>query len=97
VSGGELATLGLRALPNVVHMGGATRGSFSTVLAKPLPNGWVVELSNEVISGPGGEVFEETGIAPEVPLEMFPVDDPVGGYFLALNNAIEFMDTHIAK
>lgn len=97
VSGGELATLGLRALPNVMQMGGTTRGSFSTVLAKPLPNGWVVELSNEVISGPDGEVYEETGIAPDVALEMFPLDDPVGGYFRALNKAIRLMDADTAK
>ena len=97
VSGGELATLGLTSLPNVTHMGGTTRGSFSTVLAKPLPNGWVVELSNEIISNPDGAVFEETGIEPEIKLNVFPQDDPVGGYFLALNEAIQIMDAFLSE
>ncbi len=97
VSGGELATLGLRALPNVTHMGGTTRGSFSTVLAKPLPNGWVVELSNEVISSADGRVYEEIGIAPEIELDMFPAAQPVDGYFEALESAIERMRERIGE
>ena len=91
VSGGELATLGLKALPNVTHMGGTTRGSFSTVLAKPLPNGWVVELSNEIISSADGSVYEEIGIAPEFEYDMFPVGDSVDGYFKALHSAVDRM------
>lgn len=80
VSGGEIATVALRQLPNVTHYGATTRGSFSTVLSKPLPNGWVVELSNELLVSPEAEIFEETGIPPEVPLEVFPLDDPIGGH-----------------
>ena len=80
VSGGEIATLALRQLPNVTHYGKTTRGSFSTVHSKPLPNGWVIELSNEVIAAPDGQGFEETGIPPEVELEVFPPDQPVEGH-----------------
>ena len=84
VSGGELATLAFRQLPNVTHSGGTTRGAFSTPLAKPLPNGWLLELSNEVFAAPDGAVFEETGIAPEIALEVYPAGDPVGGHWRAV-------------
>jgi len=84
VSGGELATLAFRQLPNVTHFGGATRGSFSTPLAKPLPNGWLLELSNEVFAAPDGAVFEETGIAPDVVLDVYPESEPVGGHWRAV-------------
>jgi carboxyl-terminal processing protease len=84
VSGGELASLALRQLTNVTHYGTTTRGSFSTPLAKPLPNGWLLELSNEVFAAPDGAVFEETGIAPDVELEVYPQDSPVEGHWRAV-------------
>lgn len=80
VSGGELATLAFRQLPNVTHYGGATRGSFSTPLPKPLPNGWLLELSNEVFAAPDGEVLEESGIAPDIALAVYPAEEPVAGH-----------------
>ena len=72
MSGGEIATVALRQLPNVTHYGATTRGSFSTVLSKPLPNGWVAELSNERFLAPDGVLYEETGITPDVALEVSP-------------------------
>ncbi|GGH01565.1 peptidase [Glycocaulis albus] len=84
VSGGEIATLSLRQLPNVTHAGQATRGSFSTPLAKPLPNGWYLELSSEVFTAPDGAVFEETGIPPDITLPVYPPDAPVAGHAAAL-------------
>ncbi len=84
VSGGELATLAMRQLPNVIHYGAPTRGSFSTPLSKPLPNGWLLELSNEVFAAPDGSVFEETGITPQVELQIFPAEDPIGGHWQAV-------------
>lgn len=89
VSGGELATLALRQLPNVTQVGGTTRGSFSTPLAKPLPNGWLLELSNETFAAPDGTVFEETGIAPHVHLDIYPSDDPVEGHWRAVMQVAE--------
>lgn len=84
VSGGELATLAFRQLPNVTQVGGTTRGAFSTPLAKPLPNGWLLELSNETFADEAGNVFEERGIAPDVALEIYPADDPVSGHWRAV-------------
>lgn len=84
VSGGEIATLSLRQLPNILHAGMTTRGAFSTPLAKPLPNGWYLELSNEVFAAPDGTVFEETGIASELELDVYPAEAPVTGHAVAI-------------
>ena len=88
VSGGELATLALRTLPNVTHVGRTTRGSFSTVLSKPLPNGWILELSNEIFAAPDGQVYEEIGLKPEIDIEVFPLDNPIGGHADALETIL---------
>ncbi len=84
VSGGELATLALRQNPRVIHAGTTTRGSFSTPLAKPLPGGWYLELSNEAFRAPDGTLYEGRGIAPQWPVEVYPPSDPVGGHRVAL-------------
>lgn len=92
VSGGELATLAFRQLPNVTQVGTTTRGAFSTPLAKPLPNGWLLELSNESFAAPDGTVFEETGIAPQIELDIYPEDDPVAGHWRAVMQIAEMAD-----
>ena len=61
-----------------------TRGAFSTPLAKPLPNGWYLELSNEVFAAPDGTVFEETGITPDLELDVYPADAPIAGHAAAI-------------
>ncbi|MCY1060129.1 S41 family peptidase [Nannocystis sp. SCPEA4] len=71
VSAGEILTLALRALPNGHHAGELTRGAFSTVLEKRLPNGWLVGLSNERYTDPQGECWEGRGIPPQIPLPVF--------------------------
>ncbi|WP_226634285.1 S41 family peptidase [Novosphingobium profundi] len=85
VSGGELATLAFRQNPRVTQVGTRTRGAFSTPLAKPLPNGWLLELANETFAAPDGTVYEETGLAPQIELEIYPGDAPVAGHW----NAVE--------
>jgi len=84
VSGGELATLALRQNRRVIHAGATTRGAFSTPLAKRLPNGWLLELSNETFAAPDGTVYEESGIAPQVPLAVYSADAPVEGHWRAI-------------
>ncbi|GAM05486.1 S41 family peptidase [Novosphingobium sp. MBES04] len=81
VSGGELATLAFRQNPHVTQVGTRTRGAFSTPLAKPLPNGWLLELANETFAAPDGTVYEETGLAPEIELEIYPEEAPVAGHW----------------
>ncbi|WP_158616233.1 S41 family peptidase [Corallococcus interemptor] len=75
VSAGEVLTLALRALPNVTHVGTATRGAFSDMLMKPLPNGWTVHLSNEHYADARGQDHEARGLPPQRPLEIFKSED----------------------
>jgi carboxyl-terminal processing protease len=67
-SAAEIFTLAMRALPNVTHVGGRTRGILSDMLIKSLPNGWTVSLSNELYLDHRKRSFEWTGIPPDVPL-----------------------------
>ncbi|TSC32804.1 S41 family peptidase [Corallococcus sp. Z5C101001] len=71
VSAGEVLTLAMHALPQVVQVGTPTRGAFSDVLVKPLPNGWTVHLSNEHYTDTGGRNFEAKGLPPQHPLDVF--------------------------
>ncbi len=88
VSGGELATLALRQNPRVIQLGGTTRGAFSTPLAKRLPNGWLLELSNEIFAALDGSVYEETGLAPQVPFDVYPANAPVTGHLAAIERVL---------
>lgn len=84
VSGGEIATLSLKQLNNVVHVGSPTRGAFSTPLAKALPNGWVVELANETFSSPDGTVYSGSGLPPDFHMTVFASEDPVSSHRTAI-------------
>lgn len=92
VSGGEILTLALRALPNGIHAGQTTRGAFSDVLSKRLPNGWEVSLSNEVYADAEGVVWEGRGIAPELPLPVFEKEDLVGSHVRAIRSLIAHIE-----
>lgn len=92
VSGGEITTMMLRQLPNVVHVGGTTRGAFSTPLAKPLPNGWYLELSNEVFTNGELEIFEGRGIPPAIPFDIYPEDAPVAGHRAAIERVVGLIE-----
>jgi len=92
VSGGEITTLMLRQLPNVILVGGTTRGAFSTPLAKPLPNGWYLELSNEVFEDSEGHVFEGRGIPPVLAFDIYPEDAPVAGHKAAIERVVAMIE-----
>lgn len=85
ISAGEILTLAMRSLPNVTHVGEPTRGAFSDVLDRELPNGWEVSLSNEVYEDPEGRVWEGRGITPDVAMTVFPDADPIAGHRAAIN------------
>ena len=92
VSGGEITTLMLRELDQVTLVGTPTRGAFSTPLAKPLPNGWYLELSNEVFSSADGTVFEGRGIPPDIEIDIYPTDAPVAGHKAAIEFIVSLID-----
>lgn len=73
VSAAEIFTMAMRALPNVTHRGDTTWGALSDILSKPLPNGWLLELSNEIYLDSAGELWEGIGIPPN---DEYTVFDP---------------------
>ncbi len=84
VSAGETFTLLMRALPNVVHVGGTTRGALSDQIEKPLPNGWTLALAAEIYRDPEGQWYEVRGIPPQLQREVFPPDDLTSGHARAV-------------
>ena len=89
VSGGEILTMSLRALPNVTHYGETTRGALSDKLEKPLSNGWSVTLSNEQYLDADQKLWEGLGIPPEVQLTVFESDDPLASHLAAVRALVE--------
>lgn len=92
VSGGEILTMSLRALPNVVHVGAPTRGALSDVLTKYLPNGWELSLSNEIYKDHKGIKWEGRGITPDIALPVFDPNDPTRGHLEAVRRIIGMID-----
>lgn len=92
VSGGEEVVLALRALPNVTHLGENTRGGLSDILSKTLPNGWTLDLSNEIYMDPAGKVWEGDGIPPDQYLKVFDKDNPFNGHVDAVNGVVDLIN-----
>ena len=84
LSAAEIFSLYMRALPNVIHVGENTRGAFSDVIEKPLPNGWKLNLSAEIYRDPRGQSHEVHGLPPYVKREIFPPGNLVGGHARAV-------------
>ncbi len=97
VSAGEVLTLSLRALPNVTHVGTPTRGAFSDVLTKYLPNGWEVTLSNEVYTDHEGNVWEGRGIEPQITMQVFDPTNPLTGHMPAISKLVKLIDERHSK
>jgi carboxyl-terminal processing protease len=97
VSGGEVLTLALRALPQTVHAGQATRGAFSDVLTKTLPNGWKISLSNEAYVDARGENWEGRGIAPQLPIRVFDPENPISSHKAAVRSLAETIKSRLRK
>lgn len=90
-SAAEVFTLAMRAWPQVTHIGEATNGSISDVLEKPLPNGWTVELANEVYLDSEGKSHEATGIPPHLEVPVFRMEERNAGQDSAINAALELL------
>lgn len=92
VSGGEILTMALRALPQVVHVGMPTRGALSDVLEKTLPNGWEIALSNEIYTDHAGILWEGRGITPEIQIPVFDPQNPLTGHVAAVERLTRMID-----
>ena len=71
-SAAEVFVLMMRALPHVTHAGEATRGMLSSLLPKPLPNGYMLTLSHQTVRDVEGRLFEGTGVPPDEEVVLFP-------------------------
>lgn len=69
ISAGERATLGLKVLPNVIHMGDTTNGASATIISRELANGWYYTVMPQEIEFRDGVSYEGPGIPPDVLIE----------------------------
>ncbi|MFT4251464.1 MAG: S41 family peptidase [Caulobacter sp.] len=84
VSAGETFTLMMRGLPNVRQVGETTRGALSDQVPMPFSDDWGFALPVEIHRDAEGRVVEGKGIAPQVPLEVYPPGDLGDGHARAL-------------
>ena len=97
VSAGEGLVAMLRAFPHVTHIGQRTRGYLSGILNKALPASLAVSVTNQVIRTPDGHAYEASGISPQIAVDVFPADNVLGGYPLALQKAADLIRATLAK
>jgi len=87
-SAAEIFAIPMSQLPQVTVIGVRTAGILSDVLVKPLPNGWVMGLSNEVYLDAQGVSYEGIGLTPDMEVPVFLVDDIKAGVDQALELAL---------
>lgn len=97
VSAGESLVLYMMACPHVTRIGGTTAGAFSNALSMHLPNGWRIEMSNEVLQAADGHVYEGIGIPPQVEAPVFVPGNIYPGLKLAVDQAVSLAEKAIAE
>jgi C-terminal processing protease CtpA/Prc len=70
LSAAEVFVMIMRAFPHVTLVGEPTAGAHSDVMGRSLPNGWEFGLSHQVYYTHDGQVYEKTGLPPDVEVEM---------------------------
>lgn len=70
-SAAEIFTLAMMTLPHVTRVGQTTNGILSDQWIAPLPNGWMISLSNEVYMAADGVLYEGPGVPAEVDAPVF--------------------------
>lgn len=88
LSGAEVFTLNMSALPNVTTVGEATGGALSDILPVFFPNGWFATISNERYLSHDGVLYEGTGIPAdiEVPMSLEALEN---GYDPVIDTVLE--------
>lgn len=77
--------------PAIERVGENTQGVFSDVLVRRLPNGWLFGLPNELFLTAAGTSFDVTGIAPTIPVPIFPPADRAAFRDAALERALALL------
>nr|BAT30972.1 hypothetical protein [Fulvimarina pelagi] len=93
ISAGEILLMGLRSLPNIDHIGMATRGSLSDILTKRLPNGWSLDLANEIYLDHEGRFYEGIGIPPDVEIPIYSKQNAPDDAKEAAKRLIDYLDS----
>lgn len=85
VSAAEAFVLFLKGQDHIALVGQPTQGALSDILDKTLPNGFVVNLSNEKYLTTDGEWYERTGIPVDIEVPHFDLESRE----LAIDKSIE--------
>ena len=97
VSAAEIFVLCMMTCPHVTRVGGTTAGAFSNALTKYLPNGWRLEISNQVCEAADGHVYEGIGIPPQVDVPVFIPGNIYPGLKQAVDKAVFLAEKAIEK
>ena len=89
VSAGEVLTIAMRGLPNVTHVGEPTRGAFSDILSRRLPNDWRLNLSNYVYLDSNVNGWEGRGVTPHMAHIVFSDAAPVASHAQLIKSLVE--------
>lgn len=89
VSAGERATMALKTLPNLLHMGDTTNGSISTMIGRELQNGWYFTICPQQIEFIDGKSYEGIGLIPDVLVEN-SMEEMSAGKDSQLDAALEY-------
>lgn len=90
-SAAETFTISMRELPQVTTIGEHTHGALSDALSIFLPNGILVNLSNEFYLSPNGEWFEGTGVPVDVHVPFFTLEQRATLTDAGIEKAIDMM------
>jgi len=96
MSAAETFTLYMMAFPHVTRVGGTTEGAFSST-TKTMPNGWAVNLTNEIVEAANGIVYEGMGIPPQCQVPVFDPDHFIPGLKLAVDKAVSLFNDSLSK
>ncbi|MGK0447078.1 MAG: hypothetical protein ACJA2M_000850 [Polaribacter sp.] len=66
VSAADVLALDMKQIPNVTIVGDNTNGSFSDIYSDRLPNGWVIDISNERYLSPTMINYEGKGVPVDI-------------------------------
>jgi carboxyl-terminal processing protease len=97
VSAAEVFVMCMMAYPYVTRVGDTTAGAFSNALTKYLPNGWRLEMSNQVCEAADGHVYEGIGIPPQVEVPVFIPGNIYPGLKHAVDKAVFLAEKAIEK
>lgn len=92
LSAAEIFAMAMMAIPNVTTMGERTSGSLSDVHSVVLPNGWKVQMSNELYTAVDGGTYEGKGIPVDIEVTPNHASNFEDYLRLPLDRAIVFLN-----